>query len=109
MCPEMFDKNYDASVDIYAFGILFWYICSGGVQLPKNYQYCTNKEELWSTVRSGRRPERLPKFDDKCWQLMQSCWQENAAERPHIGMIAVHINKLIQESQQASNTFASRI
>ena len=34
MCPEMFHSKYDSSVDIYAFGILFWYICSGAVILP---------------------------------------------------------------------------
>jgi receptor-interacting serine/threonine-protein kinase 5 len=106
MCPEMFDKRsrveiFDkcshVSVDIYAFGILFWYICSGGVQLPKNYQYCANKEELWTSVRSGRRPERLPQFDDNCWHLMQTCWQEDVAERPHIGVIATYIDKLMHE------------
>lgn len=29
MAPELFRGQYDNSVDTYAFGILFWYICAG--------------------------------------------------------------------------------
>jgi serine/threonine protein kinase len=34
MAPELFTGRYDNSVDVYAFGILFWYICAGHVKLP---------------------------------------------------------------------------
>ena len=32
MAPELFSGRYDQSVDVYAFGILFWYICAGSVR-----------------------------------------------------------------------------
>ena len=32
MAPELFSGRYDQSVDVYAFGIVFWYICAGSVR-----------------------------------------------------------------------------
>ncbi|CAH1979314.1 unnamed protein product [Acanthoscelides obtectus] len=37
MAPELLSGRYDAKVDVYAFGILFWYICSGQVKLPNHF------------------------------------------------------------------------
>ena len=88
MSPEVFDAKYGSSVDIYAFGILFWYICSGAVQLPKNFEACSCKDELWSCVRKGLRPERLASFTDLQWNLMQDCWAHEPEQRPHVGSIS---------------------
>lgn len=46
--------KYDNSVDVYAFGILFWYICSGHVKLPEAFERCASKDHLWNNVRRGR-------------------------------------------------------
>ncbi|GAA28841.2 non-specific serine/threonine protein kinase [Clonorchis sinensis] len=56
MAPEILQKQYDYTVDIYAWGILFWYICAGSVHMPRNFDKCTNKEVLWSAVRKGKKP-----------------------------------------------------
>lgn len=53
MAPEVFTGKYDHMVDVYAFGILFWYICAGTVELPHIFEQCHNKDHLWLAVKKG--------------------------------------------------------
>lgn len=87
MAPELFSGKYDNSVDVYAFGILFWYICSGSVKLPEAFERCSSKDHLWNNVRKGARPERLPVFDEESWKLMEACWNGDPSQRPLLGIV----------------------
>ncbi|KAM4046658.1 dual serine/threonine and tyrosine protein kinase [Anomaloglossus baeobatrachus] len=87
MAPELFSGKYDNSVDVYAFGILFWYICSGSIKLPEAFERCANKDHLWNNVKRGARPERLPVFDEECWKLMEACWNGDPSQRPLLGIV----------------------
>ncbi|XP_037087646.1 dual serine/threonine and tyrosine protein kinase-like [Pollicipes pollicipes] len=51
MAPELFSGKYDNSVDVYAFGVLLWYILSDDVRMPAVYEQCDNKNDLWKCVK----------------------------------------------------------
>ncbi|KAG8175431.1 hypothetical protein JTE90_019129 [Oedothorax gibbosus] len=53
MAPELLSGHYDNSVDVYAFGVLFWYLCSGQPRLPYVYEQCSHKEDLFSLIKRG--------------------------------------------------------
>uniref|UniRef100_A0A914ULV0 Dual serine/threonine and tyrosine protein kinase n=1 Tax=Plectus sambesii TaxID=2011161 RepID=A0A914ULV0_9BILA len=97
MAPELFSGSYDASVDVYAFGVLFWYICAGHVRLPQAFEQCMNKDQLWHSVRKGLRPEQLSTFDSECWSIMRDCWSGDAMSRPHLGDIQPRIQMLLDQ------------
>lgn len=95
MAPELFCGKYDHRVDVYAFGILFWYICAGHVRLPYVYEQCQNKDQLWSDVKRGVRPERLPQFDNQCWSIMEECWAGDPLMRPLLGEVELRLLSII--------------
>ncbi|KAF7287483.1 hypothetical protein GWI33_001447 [Rhynchophorus ferrugineus] len=104
MAPELLSGRYDSSVDVYAFGILFWYICAGQVKLPTRFDQFQNKEQLWNSVRKGVRPECLTHFTKDCWNLMEQCWSAEPCERPLLGYVQpqlehIYENAIIYENQ----------
>ena len=75
---------------------LFRYICSNDTKLPGAFDACQNKEQLWTAVRKGLRPEKLPRFDADCWELMTSCWEGDIQRRPLVGDIALRITLIMK-------------
>lgn len=53
MVLEFFTGRYDCSVDVYVFGVLFWYVCVGNVKLFGVFEQCVNKDQLWQNVKKG--------------------------------------------------------
>ena len=53
-----YSGQYDHSVDVYAFGVLLWYILSNDVRMPDVYEQCDNKNELWKCVKRGETARR---------------------------------------------------
>lgn len=98
MAPELLSGRYDSSVDVYAFGILFWYICAGQVTLPHQFNQFHNKEQLWNHVRKGIRPECLKNFDQRCWNLMEQCWAAEPSERPLLGYVQPQLEAIYRDA-----------
>ncbi|XP_041379735.1 dual serine/threonine and tyrosine protein kinase-like [Gigantopelta aegis] len=102
MAPELFTGHYDNSVDVYAFGILFWYVCAGHIRLPTAFEQCANKDHLWQSVKKGLRPEKHPLFDEDCWVLMQSCWDKYPNLRPHLGDVQTTLASIFERFRKTT-------
>ncbi|ESO10783.1 hypothetical protein HELRODRAFT_72374, partial [Helobdella robusta] len=110
MAPELVSGKYDHSVDIYAFGVLFWYLCSGCVQLPLRFEKCPSKEVLWNCVKKGcrLRPEKPKDVDPECWDLMLACWHSNPDVRPLLGEIELTLRSIFDRVVKEAATTAGK-
>ena len=43
----------------------------------------------------GARPEKLPVFEEKCWDLMQECWDGDPAKRPLLGDVEPRLMEIM--------------
>ena len=96
MAPEMIHQDYDATCDVYAFGILFWFICSNNVLLPVNYESCESHVTLLQEVKRGLRPEWLSRITDECWEIMSGCWHDNPKHRLPLGEVVRLLDLIIK-------------
>lgn len=65
-CHRFLTGKYDNSVDVYAFGILFWYLCTGSVKLPEAFEKCSSKDQLWNNVKKGKETPTDPLVWSHC-------------------------------------------
>ncbi|RUS75378.1 hypothetical protein EGW08_016868 [Elysia chlorotica] len=107
MAPELFTGHYDNSVDVYAFGILFWYVCAGHVRLPNAFEQCANKDQLWQSVKKGLRPEQPVSCSEDCWTLMRGCWEGDPGRRPFFGDVEVTLKSIVEKYKRKVGSKAS--
>ena len=92
MAPELLQthKEYDEKVDVYAFGVIVYFILTGG-EYPK---LCL------TDVALGKKAEIPKKISEFSRDLINRCWSTLGYERPSfteiVEMIDQNQNKLIE-------------
>jgi len=100
MAPELLTgKPFNASVDVYAFGVLLCEIFTGDVPFT-GYDYA----DLRRKVPLGERPD-LPRYDtpDEIRALIKACWQDNPARRPSFPEVLETVDRVRAATPAQSN------
>ncbi|XP_024543267.1 serine/threonine-protein kinase STY46 isoform X1 [Selaginella moellendorffii] len=94
MAPEVIEhKPYDHKADIFSFGVVLWELLTG--KLP--YDYLTPLQAAVAVVQKGLRPVIPKNTHPKLAELMEKCWQSNAAERPEFSIITLVLQDVYKE------------
>ena len=85
MAPEIIDENeeYDEKVDVYSFGVLRFFVLSGG-QLPKIKM---------SDKMKGKKAEIPSNFSEFARELIEECWNFDPKDRPSFSDILKKMKK----------------
>lgn len=98
MAPEVArGLNYDASVDVFSFGILLWEMCT----TEKPFLGYSSGKHMNHVVLGGERP-RMDGSLTSCWpsglhHLITSCWAADHHNRPSFQQVKVLIHRILEE------------
>ncbi|OHT14081.1 hypothetical protein TRFO_15612 [Tritrichomonas foetus] len=87
MAPEMYSDDYDdkysTQVDVYSFGVsLCLYFTKSPTQLDDKKGPIKSPQNLMMRIMKGARLARPEKAPDNFWEIIQSCFKTDPAERP---------------------------
>uniref|UniRef100_A0A665VMF7 Tyrosine-protein kinase n=1 Tax=Echeneis naucrates TaxID=173247 RepID=A0A665VMF7_ECHNA len=87
--------KFSSKSDIWAYGVLMWEIYTLG-RLP--YERLNNTE-IVDQVSRGHRLYRPQLANEKVYNIMSSCWNDKAEERPTFQDLALFVQDLLYELQ----------
>jgi serine/threonine protein kinase len=97
--PELFSgESYDQSVDVYAWGMVFWRLVTNRDLYVKGVEPAMfNESRVVKAVIAGKRPDATLIHDPAQRNLIELCWSGHANERPTFTQILRHPEILMIE------------
>eukprot|EP01040_Poterioochromonas_malhamensis_P002169 gene2169-2310_t len=100
MAPELLEnRNYNKSVDSYAFGILLWELFCG--EIPFNR---LDVPEIRQRVISGKRPSIPFGMNSRLADLIARCWHQEPDRRPNFTSIVDELLELEKDIPNMKHT-----
>ena len=65
------------------------------VAIPRNFEDCPTREELWRKIARGIRPEKINGIDPIVEKLMEDCWAHVPEHRPSAGHVYLTFEQLV--------------
>ncbi|KAL4645620.1 hypothetical protein ACB092_02G247400 [Castanea dentata] len=94
MAPEVIEhKAYDHKADVFSFGIVLWELLTG--ELP--YSLLTPLQAAVGVVQKGIRPTIPKNTYPRLAELLERCWQQDAAQRPNFSEIIEILQQIADE------------
>ena len=98
MAPEVImNEEYTDSVDIYSFGLVMWYMCTGTKPLEPAMRAVHSPESLQllgQKLRDGLRPDQSQITHAGLASLMASMWDCNPLKRPSAAAILSKLEQM---------------
>ena len=92
--PEMLSKKkYNSKVDVYSFGVILWEMSTRGIFFGE-IKFMSELEEM---VRGGKRPEIPQSCSAPYRSLIESCWSQDASERPTFSEVQKALERIAVE------------
>ncbi|XP_055929291.1 serine/threonine-protein kinase WNK1-like isoform X3 [Argiope bruennichi] len=87
MAPEMYEENYNESVDVYAFGMCILEMATS--EYP--YSECTGPAQIYKKVTNGILPQNFKKVEQpELREIISLCISSSKEDRPTVKDLLMH-------------------
>ncbi|GLI70933.1 hypothetical protein VaNZ11_016027 [Volvox africanus] len=107
MAPESLagQKQLNASIDMYAFGILMWQMVCG----TRLYQGLNAKQIIRGVVREKLRPMFPAWVPQEYRRLAERCWHPTPSERPTASVVVAELEAMVDNCSRSSTSAAATV
>ncbi|XP_070539505.1 platelet-derived growth factor receptor beta-like [Ptychodera flava] len=92
----IFDQMYTTQSDVWSFGVVLWEIITLGAS---PYPGIAGKK-LLKMLKAGHRMEQPENCPREIYEIMYSCWQSSAKDRPSFTQLREQLERILEDSQQ---------